>query len=946
MSESKQQNQQKTNQNKNKYSSTVLLPKTNFPMRAGLAAKEPILLKFWQDLELYKKMLAKASKKEKFILADGPPYANGRIHMGHALNKVLKDIIIKAHALMGYYTPYVPGWDCHGLPIEQALIKEMKIDKKEITDIPAFRKKARAFAQNFVNIQREGFKRLGVLGDWDNPYLTMSPIYEGLIAEAFFDALLKNYVYKGKKAIYWCPTCETALADAETEYHDKVSTSIYLRFKIKEYKKEIFKDIDTSKDIYLTVWTTTPWTIPANMAAAVNADEDYRVMLQEEGTYIIAADKLADAFIKDCDLKIVSSTKVAGKDLVGIKYEHPLNKKLNPVINTDFVTMDSGVGIVHIAPGHGEDDFYAGLKWGLDIFCPVNEKGVFTKDAGEFEGLHIFKANPIIIERLKELGSLLKQQDITHSYPHCWRCKKPIIFRATEQWFMSVDKDNLRKKLVSEIEKVKWYPAGGQKRITSMVELRPDWCLSRQRFWGVPLMVFYCKKCGKIQVDANLFKHVADRAKKEGSDFWFTDTCEQILPKDYACSCGSKEFTKEKDILDVWFDSGVSWKETLKYRDLGFPADVYLEGSDQHRGWFQTSLIASTVLEDKAPFKKVITHGMILDQQGRAMHKSAGNSVEPDEIINKYGADILRLWVSFTDYSDDVRLSKEILEGPIDSYRKIRNTIRYALGNLSDYEPAKHQVAYENLNDLDKYMLGRLDDLIKEVRQDYKNFELRKAIRAITDFCILDLSSLLLDASKDRLYTLGANSASRRSAQTVLSQIVITILKLLAPILSFTCEEAWQELKKLPLGTTLEESIFLSDMPENAGCQVSSEIVEKWTKMREIRSQVLKSLEEARQKGLIGSSLEAKVVFKTSEPKLKEFLTDTLSLWSEAAIVSQVELKEGANDKLEIVIEHAQGSKCPRCWQWKQDIGTNSNHPDLCARCAKVLEEEKISVPV
>lgn len=946
MSESKQQNQQKTNQNKNKYSSTVLLPKTNFPMRAGLAAKEPTLLKFWQDLELYKKMLAKASKKEKFILADGPPYANGRIHMGHALNKVLKDIIIKAHALMGYYTPYVPGWDCHGLPIEQALIKEMKIDKKEITDIPAFRKKARAFAQNFVNIQREGFKRLGVLGDWDNPYLTMSPIYEGLIAEAFFDALLKNYVYKGKKAIYWCPTCETALADAETEYHDKVSTSIYLRFKIKEYKKEIFKDIDTSKDIYLTVWTTTPWTIPANMAAAVNADEDYRVMLQEEGTYIIAADKLADAFIKDCDLKIVSSTKVAGKDLVGIKYEHPLNKKLNPVINTDFVTMDSGVGIVHIAPGHGEDDFYAGLKWGLDIFCPVNEKGVFTKDAGEFEGLHIFKANPIIIERLKELGSLLKQQDITHSYPHCWRCKKPIIFRATEQWFMSVDKDNLRKKLVSEIEKVKWYPAGGQKRITSMVELRPDWCLSRQRFWGVPLMVFYCKKCGKIQVDANLFKHVADRAKKEGSDFWFTDTCEQILPKDYACSCGSKEFTKEKDILDVWFDSGVSWKETLKYRDLGFPADVYLEGSDQHRGWFQTSLIASTVLEDKAPFKKVITHGMILDQQGRAMHKSAGNSVEPDEIINKYGADILRLWVSFTDYSDDVRLSKEILEGPIDSYRKIRNTIRYALGNLSDYEPAKHQVAYENLNDLDKYMLGRLDDLIKEVRQDYKNFELRKAIRAITDFCILDLSSLLLDASKDRLYTLGANSASRRSAQTVLSQIVITILKLLAPILSFTCEEAWQELKKLPLGTTLEESIFLSDMPENAGCQVSSEIVEKWTKMREIRSQVLKSLEEARQKGLIGSSLEAKVVFKTSEPKLKEFLTDTLSLWSEAAIVSQVELKEGANDKLEIVIEHAQGSKCPRCWQWKQDIGTNSNHPDLCARCAKVLEEEKISVPV
>jgi len=928
-------------ENKNKYSATVLLPKTNFPMRAGLPQKEPILLQFWKHINLYKKMMELSSDKERFILADGPPYANGRIHTGHALDKVLKDIIVKSHFLMGYHTPYVPGWDCHGLPIEQALIKEMKIDKRDIKDIPAFRQRAREFAMNFVNIQREGFVRLGVFGDWENPYLTMSNVYEGLTAEAFFDALEKGYVYKGKKAIYWCPTCETALADAETEYHDIVTTSIYLRFKLKEFDKNIFKDLDVSKDIYIAVWTTTPWTIPANMAAAVNKDEDYRIMRYADGSYIIAAEKLADAFIKTCSLNVTTAGKINGEKLVGMKYEHPLNKKLNPVIYTDFVTMDTGVGIVHIAPGHGEEDFQAGLQWHIDAFCPVDSKGVFTKDAGEFAGMHIFKANPLIIEKLDSIGTLVAKQDITHSYPHCWRCKKPIIFRATEQWFLSVDKDNLRSRLVEQIEHTKWYPASGENRIKSMVQLRPDWCLSRQRFWGVPLMLFYCKSCGKVQINHELFKMLTERTIKEGSDFWFKEDAAQILPKDYACSCGCKEFTKEKDILDVWFDSGVSWKEVLKYRGLGFPADVYLEGSDQHRGWFQTSLIAATVLEGRAPFKNVVTHGMITDQEGRAMHKSAGNSVEPDEIINKYGADILRLWVSFTDYSDDVRLSNEILAGPVDSYRKIRNTIRYALGNLYDYDPALHKPAPEAMAELDKYMLDRLDDLIKSVIADYKEFRFRKAMRSITDYCILDLSSLMLDASKDRLYTLGVSSPARRSAQAALSEILITVLKLMAPVLSFTAEEAWQEFKKLPAGKDLEESIFFSSFPKGVSKRFDKSIDEKWDKIRDIRAIVLKSLEEARQKGLIGSSLEAKVILNSSDEKEKEFLHETMPLWPEVAIVSQAELaKEPGKEKLDVLVEHAKGAKCSRCWQWKEDVGNDEQYSDVCGRCAGVLKHE------
>ncbi|MBR2081556.1 MAG: isoleucine--tRNA ligase [Elusimicrobiaceae bacterium] len=929
---------------KNKYSHTVLLPKTDFPMRAGLAQKEPTILEFWKSINLYEAMLKKNEQGKHFVLHDGPPYANGKIHIGHALDKTIKDIILKSRAMTGRYTPYVPGWDCHGLPIEQALLKELKQEKKHITDVPAFRKKARAFAAKFIDLQRQGFKRLGVQGDWDNPYLTMSERYEGITIGVFLDLIEKGYVYKGQKTITWCAHCETALADAETEYKDIASSSIYLRFKLVNPAKETFGDLDFTKSVSLAVWTTTPWTIPANQAAAVSNTEDYAILKDEQtAEYYIVAEKLAQEFIKNTGRSCTQVGMVAGKDLVGLKYYHPLTQRENPVIWTDFVTMDAGVGVVHIAPGHGEEDAQAGKQWNLDTFCPVDEKGCYTKDAGVFPGMHVFEANPLMVKKLDELGALIKEQEITHSYPHCWRCHNPIIFRATEQWFMSIDKDGLREKLMKNLDNVSFYPTAGKERMRSMIGLRPDWCLSRQRFWGSPVTILYCKECGKPQINHELFEFIKARALKEGSDFWFIDPVEKLIPQGYKCVCGCSEFRKETDILDVWLDSGVSWAAVLKDRGLDFPADVYSEGSDQHRGWFQSSYIPSYTLENTAPFKTILTHGMVLDGQGRPMHKSAGNAVDPEDVINKYGADILRLWVSFSDYQGDVRISDEILQGPIDTYRKIRNTVRYALGTLSDYDPAVHKVPAKELAEMDQYMLGRLDALIQEVHTGYEEFNFRRAMRAITDFCILDLSSFMLDASKDRLYTIGVNAPSRRSAQTVLAEIVTTLLQLIAPVLSFTAEEAWKTLRQTALGRDFAQSIFLSNMPRNASFIPDVRLEEKWNEIRRIREGVQKFLEEAREKKIIGSSLEAKVIFSTNDPSTRAFLEETKSLWPEIAIVSQVEVKDGT-DPLFVEVVHATGHKCARCWQWKDEVGTLAPHHDICARCADVLEKEHLTV--
>ncbi|MGB2579739.1 isoleucyl-tRNA synthetase [Elusimicrobium simillimum] len=935
-------NNNKNKNNNNKYSTTVLLPKTEFPMRAGLVQKEPKFVQFWDDMKLYEKMLKLREGAPVFMLHDGPPYANGRIHIGHALDKTLKDIVIKSRTMDGYQAPYIPGWDCHGLPIETALMKELKIDKKSIkeeADVAKFRAQAREFAGKFIGLQKDGFKRLGVQGDFENYYSTMAPRFEGNIISVFLDFVEKGMAYRGKKTISWCPTCETALADAETEYKDKVSVSIYLRFNL----ADTFKGHDNAS---LVVWTTTPWTIPANKAAAVNKDEQYIFLKDNKtGEYYIVAEKLADTFIQICNMDVTKEDTFAGEELVGVKYKHPLTGELNPVIWTDFVAMDTGVGIVHIAPGHGEDDFHAGLNWKLDIFCPVDEKGVYTKEAGACAGEHVFKANMKIVERLQQLGNLIKQENITHSYPHCWRCKQPIIFRTTEQWFLSIDGQGLRGKLTDALAGVKFYPEAGRERITSMVRNRPDWCLTRQRFWGTPTTIFYCEDCGKEQIDAKLFAHIKEMALRLGGDFWFDLPNDQILPAGYTCKCGGKNFKKEKDILDVWLDAGCSWKAVLLDRGLKYPADLYSEGSDQHRGWFQTSLIPSVALEGQSPFKAISTHGFVLDQEGKAMHKSLGNSVEPHEVFDKYGADILRLWVSLSDYHDDIRISDEILGGPVDSYRKFRNTLRYAMGSLFDFDPKKHKMAPEEMTEMDRYMLSKLGALIDEARAAYNTYEFRRVVRALLDFCILDLSSFMLDASKDRLYTIGTNAKSRRSAQNALYEILLVLLKFLAPVVSFTTEEAWQELKKIECGKDLEESIFLSSFPKESSVKRDAELEAKWDKIRNVREVILKKLEEARAAGLIGSSLEAKVIFATTAEAEFAFLEENKNIWPEIAIVSAVEINKTGGEALDITVQHADGAKCPRCWQWKTDIGTNTKYPELCARCASVLEEEGVILP-
>ncbi len=929
------------------YSKTVFLPKTAFSMKADLAKKEPGLLEFWSKIDLYGKMLEKRKAAKPYILHDGPPYANGHIHIGHALNKILKDIVVKSRCLTGHYTPYVPGWDCHGLPIEQALLKELKMGKRHVEDVAAFRKKAREFAGKFLDIQREEFKRLGVLGDWSRPYITMSNDYEGTVIKAFRELLEKGYIHRDKKTIYWCVSCETALADAEIEYKDKTSPSIFVKFSLQNPPASLFSSVTEGRKISIVIWTTTPWTLPSNMAAAVSKEENYR-LLDVDGECLVVADKLSDAFLAETGLSASKGAQIQGEKLVGLKYTHCLAPHMpegrrfpRAVISTDFVDMSTGTGIVHIAPGHGEEDFHAGKKWGLEVFCPVDEAGRFTGDAGIFEGLKVFEANAKVLETLKGDGLLLGSKVITHSYPHCWRCKQPVIFRATEQWFLKVDLKDLRKTLLREADKVEWIPKAGHERMRSMLEQRPDWCLSRQRYWGTPIMFLYCEACGKPQTDSRLLKSFEDRVFREGSDFWFSEEIKNLLPEGYKCACGGTAFRKEKDIMDVWLDSGVSWYAVLKSGQLGkdfYPADMYLEGSDQHRGWFQTSLIPSTALNGHPPYKTVLTHGFVLDDQGRAMHKSTGNVVAPQEVISKYGAEVLRLWVALSDYSEDIRISEKLLSGPVDTYRKIRNTLRYLLGNLNDYKP-ENRLEDAELLEIDRYMLMRLAEVTAKVRGHYDAFEYRQAIRAISDFCILDLSAFYLDALKDRLYTCGADSVERRSAQTALYDVLLSVLKMLSPVLSFTAEEGWQTLKA-EISPGLEESVFLSDYPEVQSGRLNADIGGRWSRMLGLRETVTKAIEERRREGVVGSSLEAKVTFRTSSGDMKKFLSETLPFWPQMLIVSACALEyDPAAGDFDVRVEHADGTKCPRCWRWisPSDIKDSA----VCGRCAEALDKTK-----
>jgi len=958
------------------YNKTINLPATQFQMKADLPKGEPRIQQMWEEMRLYETIQKKNKNGPRYVLHDGPPYANGNIHMGHALNKILKDIIVKFKLMKGFNVPFVPGWDCHGLPIEYQLLKSLGLRKEEI-DRVEFRRKARAYAEEFAGIQKEEFKRLGIFADWENPYMTMSYDYEAKIIEIFKRLAGQGYIYRGKKPVYWCASCETALAEAEVEYSNHTSHSIYVKFPVKKLGKDKEAEFELSAKRRLKsatperglksatptsvlIWTTTPWTLPGNVALAFHPEYEYAWVrlspshpsLKEE--IIIVAKELASSLLQKFRIEDYDILKVSrGKDLEGIVCSHPFMDRDSVGICADFVTLEEGTGIVHIAPGHGQEDYQIGLKYGLPVLAPVDGKGEFTDEVPQFSGVDVFSSNKLIIEELENSSHLLHSEEIVHTYPHCWRCKKPIIFRATEQWFLNVDKRQLRERMLEVIKGVRWIPKIGENRISSMVEVRPDWCLSRQRYWGVPLPIFYCKNCGEALMSEESIGAVQDLVMREGSDVWYVKKEEEILPKGTECpKCKESKFTKEKDILDVWFDSGVSHEAVLREREnLSWPADLYLEGSDQHRGWFQTSLIPAVALEKVAPYRTVLTHGFVVDGEGRKMSKSIGNVIAPQEIIEKYGAEILRLWVASEDYTEDVRISSQILGHLIDGYRRIRNTFRFLLGNLNDFNLLK-KVKYQEMPEIDQWMLHILQELISQVMDSYESFQLHRVYRDIHNFCTRELSSFYLDVLKDRVYTLGKDSLPRRSAQTVLYEVATSLIKLTAPILSHTAEEAWQMMPEIE-----QRSIFLTNLPRVEKKYWNERLAEKWKRILLLRKSVVKALEIARKEKIIGSSLEAEVDFYTPEKELATFLHNNESQWKEIFIVSEAKVFEELppmstnlrKDELEVMmrseempelhlrVKRAPGRKCVRCWNWSLTVGENREHPQICARCVEVV---------
>lgn len=931
------------------YKNTLNLPKTNFPMKADLPNREPLTLKKWEGMNLYGLIRNAKKGKPKFILHDGPPYANGSIHIGHALNKILKDIIIKYKTMQGFDAPYVPGWDCHGLPVEHQLFKELKLTKHQIGQVE-FRKKAYQYAMKFVSLQREDFKRLGVLGDWDNPYLTLDSKYEGEIVRSLGAIAKEGYIYRGLKPVNWCARCETALAEAEVEYEDHISPSVFVKFEVLPGEPasgvNLAGEAGSQAQLYLVIWTTTPWTLAANVAVAVQPDLEYALIKREGETLIIAKD-LLEVFVSKAGIKEykVLETK-PGKNLEGLEYKHPFIDRKGKVVLADFVSKEEGTGLVHIAPGHGEEDYHVGLKYKLPVIVPVDDKGLFDASVGEFKGQHVFKANPAIIEKLKNIGALIHSEEISHTYPHCWRCKEPIIFRATEQWFLDVDAKDLRKRTLDKIKTIKWIPKIGEKRISAMIELRPHWCLSRQRYWGVPIPAFYCKACGEAILDSAFIENYAKAVDEKGSDEWFIKEPKDFMPAGFKCpKCKGAEFEKEDDIVDVWFDSGVSSRAVLLKRDeLSCPADLYLEGSDQHRGWFQSTILANMAASNEAPFKGVLTHGFVVDGEGRKMSKSLGNVIAPQDIMKKYGADILRMWVASSSYYDDVRISDEILTRMADAYKKIRNTYKFLLGNLCDFDAAKDAVSYERFCEIDRYALFKLSCLIGEATQAYESYEFHKVFHLVHNFCIVELSNFYLDILKDRLYTFGAQSRERRSSQTALYEIFNALSRITAPIMSFTSDEAYGE---LPLAGKLE-SIHLCDWPKADSEWKNPEVKERWDKIALIREKAMKALEDERSKGTIGDSLEAALEIAVGDDGFYGILSQLEGELPTIFIVSEVELKHLSagrslsSGEVEVRAKKSSGRKCQRCWNYRQDVGKNTQHPDICERCAEVVEGIKI----
>ncbi|MEI3434007.1 MAG: isoleucine--tRNA ligase [Clostridia bacterium] len=920
---------------KKDYGKTLNLPKTDFPMRANLPEREPEIEKEVFEDDLYEKMLKKNEGHESFVLHDGPPYANGEIHIGHALNKILKDTIVRYKNLKGYYTPYVPGFDTHGMPTEKRAIEKLGLDRSKIP-VSQFRDTCLDFARYYKDRQIEGFKRVGVLGDWKDPYITYDPKCEARQLGVFYDMYAKGYLYRGLKPVYWCTDCESALAEAEIEYKDVDTTSIFVKFPVEDSKGLFDKE-----NTYFVIWTTTPWTLPGNVGITIGGEFEYSIVKTNQGNLIIAT-ALVDNVMKEAGIEKYETIKtLSGEELEGILCKHPFLDRTSRVVlgsdDTIVVELETGTGAVHTAPGYGKEDYLCGLKNGLEIVVTVDGKGYQTEGAGIFAGLKYDESNDKIIEWLEENKFLLKKQKINHSYPHCWRCKNPIIFRATEQWFCSVDK--FKDEAIKAAETVKWIPSWGADRISNMIKERADWCISRQRTWGVPLPIYYCKECGKEYITKESIEKLKTIFKEKGSNAWWDLTAEELMPEGAKCKeCGSTEFVKEKDIMDVWFDSGSTHQSVLVERGLPYPADLYLEGADQYRGWFQSSLLTSVAINGIAPYKQVLTHGWTIDKEGKKMSKSLGNGISPQDVIKEYGADILRLWVLSSDYQSDVSLSKDILKQITEVYRKMRNTARYILGNTSDFDPDKDMVSYNELQEIDKYALLKLNDLVRKCTESYDKYDFHEAYQAINVFCVTDMSSFYLDIIKDRLYTAKANSKERRAAQTTMYIILDSLVRMLAPLTSFTAEEIWKYMNKSK--NEKVESVMLTTYPEVNSQYENEELRAKWEKIVKIKEIVSKKLEEARAEKIIGHSLNAKVTL-FAEGDLYKFIKENKELLQTVFIISNLEVEENQRsneEKLGVKIEQAEGEKCERCWMYSTTVGEDKENPTICHRCSEALK--------
>ncbi|GAB6875875.1 isoleucine--tRNA ligase [Thermaerobacter litoralis] len=916
------------------YRETLNLPRTDFPMRANLPQREPEIQRRWDEMDLYRRLREARRGRPRFILHDGPPYANGDIHVGTALNKILKDVVVRHASMAGYDAPYVPGWDTHGLPIERRALEVLGVDRRAISPVE-LRNRCRDYALDQMNRQRQQFRRLGVLGDWERPYLTLEPEYEAKQIEVFGEMARRGYIYRNLYSVYWCPVDETALAEAEIEYREKTSPSIYVAFEVVDGRGRL------PSGARLVIWTTTPWTIPANLAIAVHPEARYVAVETDRGPLVVAeplVERVLEATRLDERGRLGAWT---GAELEGVTYRHPLFQRTSPVVLADHVSMEEGTGLVHTAPGHGQEDFEVGRRYGLPVLSPVDGSGRFTEEAGPFAGRFYADANPEIVRALDEAGALLAQGTIRHQYAHCWRCRQPVIFRATTQWFASVE--GFRRQALEAIDRVRWIPAWGRERIHNMVADRGDWCISRQRAWGVPIPVFYCEDCQEPVITEESIGAVAALFRREGSNAWFEREAAEILPEGFACPhCGSRKgFRKETDIMDVWFDSGSSHAAVLETREeLAWPADLYLEGSDQHRGWFQSSLLTAVATRGQAPYRAVLTHGFVVDGEGRKMSKSLGNVVDPNDVIRRYGADVLRLWAVSSDYRGDVRISEDILKQMAEIYRKIRNTLRFLLANLGDFDPARDAVAHAELPELDRWALARLAQVTERVRRAYDEYQYHLVYHAVHNFCVTDLSAFYLDVLKDRLYASLPADPQRRAAQTVLYQLARTLTLLLAPVLCHTAEEVWGHLPRLEGDP---ESVHLALLPEPQEAWRDEELLRRYEVLLEVREEVYRALEQARQDKVIEVPAEARVTIAGPAADAARVLESLSERLPELFLVAEVRVEPAAGAGPAVRVERSPLARCARCWRHVAGVGDDPAHPDLCPRCATVIRHLEAS---